>query len=226
MTSRFSSVAIAATFIALGATTALAQPPASSLLNDLEVRQLVARSEPADHARLAAHFGVLADRYTAEAKRHASMALGATAQSSRQPGLAVHCKQLASLDTDLASTARELATYHEKASQGTRSAAPADPGKLTAGVGARKAEDEELTAFADKAAAANDHKALADYFSTLARRYTDEARSHTSMAAAYRGTRSAPAAVHCDRLVRLAQDAAKEARTAADAHSKMSADKR
>jgi hypothetical protein len=226
MTSRFSSIAIAATFAAFAATTALAQPPVTAVLTDLEVRQLVARSEPADQARLAAHFSVLADRYAAEAKRHASMALGAAAQSGRQPGLVVHCKQLASLDTDLASTARELATYHEKASQGTQSAAPADPGKLTAGVGARKADDAELTAFAEKAAAANDHKALADYFSTLARRYTDEARSHTSMAAAYRGTRSAPAAVHCDRLVRLAQDAAKEARTAADAHSKMSADKR
>ena len=35
------------------------------------------------------------------------------------------------------------------------------------------------------------------------------------MASAYRGTRLAPAAVHCDRLVTLAREAAKEARTAA-----------
>jgi hypothetical protein len=223
MTSRFSSVAIAATFIALGATTALAQPPASSLLNDLELRQLVARSEPADHARLAWHFNLLAERYTADAKRHASMALGAGAQSGRQPGLAVHCKQLASHDTELAATARELATFHVQAGQGASSAAPADSGKLTAGAGARRANDEELAAFADKAAASNDHRALADYFSTMAQRYTDQAKSHASMASAYRGTRSAPAAVHCDRLVQLARDAAKEARAAADAHSAMTA---
>jgi hypothetical protein len=46
------------------------------------------------------------------------------------------------------------------------------------------------------------------------------------MAAAYRGTRSAPAAVHCDRLVQLARNAASEARAAADQHSKMTADHR
>jgi hypothetical protein len=220
MTSRI-SLGIAATFIALAAATAFAQEPATVPLNDLELRQLVARSEPADQARLAAHFSALAERYASDAKRHESMALGAAAQSGRQPALAVHCRQLATLSTQLESTARELATYHDKSSRGAPGAAPADPGRLTTGVGARKASDEELAAFAAKAAKANDHRALADYFSTMAKRYTDEANSHTSMASAYRGTRSAPAAVHCDRLVRLARDAAKEARAAADAHSTM-----
>ena len=37
----------------------------SPLLNTLEVQQLVNRSEPADNARLAAHFTALSDGYTA-----------------------------------------------------------------------------------------------------------------------------------------------------------------
>jgi hypothetical protein len=46
------------------------------------------------------------------------------------------------------------------------------------------------------------------------------------MAAAYLGTRLAPAAVHCDRLVTLARDAAKEAETAAAMHKELAAAKR
>jgi hypothetical protein len=227
MTFPLTSLGFAVTLIAIATTTtAVAQEPRQALLTDLEVRQLAARSEPADHVRLAGHFGALADRYADESRRHTSMALGATAQSGRQPALAVHCRQLAALDAELESSARELATFHERASRGAPSAAPADPGKLTTGVGARKPDDEELAAFLAKAAASNDHRALAEYFTTLARRYTDEAKTHTSMAAAYRGTRSAPAAVHCDRLVQLARNAASEARAAADQHSKMTTDHR
>jgi hypothetical protein len=41
------------------------------------------------------------------------------------------------------------------------------------------------------------------------------------MAQAYRGTRIAQAAVHCDRLVTLSQDEAKEAAAAADMHKQL-----
>ena len=64
---------------------------------------------------------------------------------------------------------------------------------------------------AAKAGTPADHRALEEYFLTLAKRYTAEANEHVAMAQAYRGTRIAQAAVHCDRLVGLSRDAAKEA---------------
>ena len=53
-----------------------AQEKSPALLNALEVRQLIARTAPADHARLSAHFAAVTDRHTAEPKRHTSMAQG------------------------------------------------------------------------------------------------------------------------------------------------------
>jgi hypothetical protein len=41
------------------------------------------------------------------------------------------------------------------------------------------------------------------------------------MAQAYRGTRIAQAAVHCDRMVDLSREAAKEATTAAEMHKQL-----
>jgi hypothetical protein len=53
--------------------TAAAQSP-SLILNTVELRKLVDSAQPADHARLSAHFAALADRYAAEARRHTAMA--------------------------------------------------------------------------------------------------------------------------------------------------------
>jgi len=47
---------------------AAAQTTSSAVLNSLEVRELIRRAEPADHARLEVHFAVLAEQYAAEAK--------------------------------------------------------------------------------------------------------------------------------------------------------------
>jgi len=59
-----------------------AQDRSPAILNAVEVQQLVKRAEPADQARLSAHFSALADRYTAEVKRHKSMSQAFVGRSS------------------------------------------------------------------------------------------------------------------------------------------------
>jgi hypothetical protein len=198
-----------------------AQENASAILNQLELRELVARALPADHARLAAHFTALADQYGADAKRHESMALGQAGPSGKPSGLSLHCKQLATLNTELQTAARGLAEWHANAAKGHTASPPSDPAGLTSGVGARKPTDEDLAAFAAKAMASGDHRMLSDYFSELARRYKAEADAHTGMATVYRGMRGSPAVAHCDRLVSLAKKAADEARATADMHASL-----
>ena len=66
-----------------------------------------------------------------------------------------------------------------------------------------------------------DHRALEEYFLTLAKRYAADADEHVAMAGAYRGTRIAQSAVHCDRLVDLSREAAKEATKAAGMHKEL-----
>ena len=100
----------AVAFVLFAGSTA-AQDKSPALLNTLEVQQLVKRAEPADNARLAAHFTALADRYAAEAKRHTSMAQSFVGNPSRNlgTGMSAHCKQLADLNTKSATELRELA---------------------------------------------------------------------------------------------------------------------
>src|SRR5262245_32793969 len=118
---------VAATLLMLAGNTT-AQDKPSGLLNTLEVRQLVARAEPADNARLATHFSVLAERYTAEAKRHVSMSQSFVGNPSRilGTGMSAHCKRLADLNTQSATTLRELAAYHEKLAAAARATLPRD----------------------------------------------------------------------------------------------------
>lgn len=57
--------------------------------------------------------------------------------------------------------------------------------------------DQELNAMAAKASTPADHHGLEEYFLASAKRYTAEGKEHAAMAAAYRGTSIAQAAVHC-----------------------------
>ena len=95
---------------------------------------------------------------------------------------------------------------------------PAGSGRFESGAGAPAPTDEELRALAARASTPADHRALEEYFLTAATRYTADANEHATMAAVYRGTRIASAAVHCDRLVTLSRDEAKEANAAAARH--------
>lgn len=201
-----------------------AQQPSSAVLNSLEVQELIKRAEPGDHARLSAHFAALADRYTAEAKRHTAMAQAFVASPVRRTAAnsaADHCKRLTKLNTETAATLRELATHHDKLAGGAPSTAPRESARFEAGAGAPAPSDKELAALAARANTPADHRTLEEYFLTTAKRYTAQANEHATMAQAYRGTRIASAAAHCDRLVMLSRESAKEANEAAAMHKEL-----
>ena len=202
---------------------AVAQDRSSAVLNTLEVQQLVKRAEPGDSARLAAHFAALADRYTAEAKRHTSMAQSFVGNPSRNlgTGMSAHCKQLADLNTKSTTELRELAAYHQKLASGVTATPPAAGARFEGGAGAPAPTEQELNAMAAKASSPAEHRALEEYFLTLAKRYTADATEHATTANTYRGTKIAQAAVHCDNLVRLSRDAAKQATAAAEMHKQL-----
>ena len=212
------------TFAFLALAGAAAAQTSLPILNALEVRTLVASSEPADNARLSAHFAALADGYAADAKRHNAMAQAFIAAPTRRTPTntaADHCKRLATLNTQSADTLRELAAYHEKLAAGTLSTPPKGGARFQSGTGAPEPTDTELSALAAKASTPADHHALEEYFLTAAKRYTADASEHLAMAQAYRGTRIAQAATHCDRLVALSRDEAKEATAAAEMHKQL-----
>jgi hypothetical protein len=217
------SVALAALASLALTASAAAQDKASGLLNTVELRQLVDRGDPGDHARLSAHFTVLGERYSTEAKRHTSMAQSyvGNPRGNLGAGMSVHCKRLADLNTQSAMTVRELAAYHEKAAAGTPATPPRGGARFESGAGAPEPREPELNALAAKARTPADHRALEEYFLTLARRYTAEANEHVTIAQTYRGTRIAQAAMHHDRLVTLSRDAAKEANEAAAMHKQL-----
>ena len=200
-----------------------AQDKSPALLSTLEVRQLVAHAEPNDHARLSGHFTALAERYTAEARRHTSMSKDSVGNPSRNltTGLSAHCTRLAELNTQSATAVRELAAYHQKLAAGGTATAPTAGARFEGGAGAPAPTDQELNALAAKASTPADHRDLEEYFLALAKRYTADAKEHVAMAQAYRGTRLSGAGVHCDRLVALSRNSAKEATEAAAMHKQL-----
>ena len=214
------SLLIAAVAIVALASNGVAQERPSGLLNSVEVRQLVARAEPADHARLRSHFTALSGQYAAEAKRHISMSqsFGLNPNRTLGTGVSMHCKRLAELATASAATVRELAAYHDKLSAGTAATLPSGGPRFERGAGAPAPTEQELNALAAKASTPAAHRALEEYFLTLANRYAAAAEEHVALAQMYRGTRLAPAAVHQDHLAALARDEAKEANRAAEQH--------
>ena len=114
---------VAAAALTLTASVAAQDRPAG-LLNNLEVRQLVARAEPGDQAQLSAHFNALgvrgleeyfltlAKRYTAEANEH--VALAQTYRGTRIAQAAVHHDRLAGLSRDGVKEATAAAEMHKQ----------------------------------------------------------------------------------------------------------------
>jgi hypothetical protein len=217
------SLSLAALALLALAGSAAAQDTPPALLNALEVRQLIAQAEPGDHARLSAHFAAVAEQYAAEAKRHTSMSqsFGGNPRRKLGTGMSAHCKRLAELNTQSATTVRELAVHHQKLAIGAASTSPDDGARFEGGAGAPAPTEQELNALAAKAGTPADHRALEEYFLTLAKRYTAEADEHAAMAQRYRGKRIARAAAHCDRLVALSRDSATEATEAATMHKQL-----
>ncbi len=218
----FRSFAIAAAVLALGGTVA-AQDASTRILNRLEVRHLVARGEPEDNARLIIHFAALADQFTAEATRHTSMSQGFIGNPSRNlgSGMSAHCKRLADLNTQEATTLRELAAYHNKLAAGEAARPPAGSARFQSGASAPEPTHTDLAALAAKATTPADHRTLEEYFRTLAGRYAADADAHAAFAQALRGTRIEQSAVIHLHLADVSRDAAKEATEAADMHKQL-----
>jgi hypothetical protein len=183
-TVHFRSLSLVAAAVLTLAPSVAAQDRPAGLLNNLEVRQLVARAEPGDHAQLSAHFNALGDRYAAEAKRHISMSQSFIGNPSRNlgTGMSAHCKRLADLNTQSATTVRELAAYHVKMASGTPATPPGDAARFQGGAGAPEPTEKELNALAAKASTPAEHRGLEEYFLTLAKRYTAEANEHVALA--------------------------------------------
>ena len=203
---------------------AAAQTAPSDVLDSYEVRALASSADPAAHARLSAHFAALADRYQADARRHGNMARAFMAAPTRRVGADTasdHCKRLAALNTRSAETLRELAAYHDERAAGAAGPLPKDAERFQSGTGAPEPTSDELGALAAKASAPADHRALQEYFLSIAKRYTAIAKEHVAMAQAYRGTRIAQAAGHCDRLVALSREEAEQATAAARMHAEL-----
>ena len=220
-TIRLRTLSIGALALSTFAGGAVAQTTSSSILNSLEVQELITRAEPADHARLGAHFAALSEQYAADARKHTAMAQGFMAGPPRRAtdtATGSHCRRLAELNTRSAATLRELAVHHEGLAAGKTSAVPRGAARFEGGEGAPAPTEKELSALAAKASTPADHGALQEYFQTQAKRYTAAANDHAAMAQAYRGTRVAQSAAHCDRLVTLSRDSAKEATAAATMH--------
>lgn len=218
----FRSLAIGTLAILMSAGDAPSQT-VSPILNTLAVQKLVASSTPGDNAVLSTHFASLADRYTADARRHTTMAQSFVGNPNRNTGsgMSAHCKRLAELNMESAATLRELASHHKSLAAGAASTAPAAGSRFQGGAGAPEPTEAELKALASKAATPADHRLLQEYFLTAAKRYTSDANDHTAIAQSYRGTRIAQAATHCDRLVANARESAKEATAAADMHAQL-----
>jgi hypothetical protein len=207
------------------ATVALAQAP-SGVVNKLEVQTLVAADTPQANATLASHFDALADGYMSEAARHKDMAkaYGANANRGVATNIAPHCARLADIAAESAKAAREMASYHEQRAAGAAGTLPKNAVKLHAGEGAPAPTAMDLHHMAMMASTPADHRGLAEYFTTLANKSKADADSHAAMAQAYRaGVRKGAGdpAVHCDRLVTLSRDAAREAAETAALHGQL-----
>lgn len=218
--------ALVAAVALIGVTVLAAAQTAPGVLNKLEVQKLVATDTPEANAALAAHFRALADRYAADATGHTAMgrAYKANANRSAVTTAAAHCERLATLAKESAAAAREMATYHQDLAGGKAAVAPKGASAFQGGKGAPEPTAGQLHHLAMSASSRKDHLVLQEYFATLAKKSTADADDHATMAKAYRaGVRNGNyyPATHCERLVRLAREAAKEAAAAADLHRQL-----
>lgn len=222
----FSRMLLVAAALLLVAGAAAAQTT-SGLLNSLELKRLVTMGTPEANATLAKHFAVLADRYAAEAAAHTAMATAYTGNPNHSLGgnMGVHCKKLADLATASANTAREMVTYHNNLAAGASAEPPKGAAAFHAGAGAPAPATEQIRQLAGSAHSAADHRALEEYFVTIAKQDTADAKEHAAMANTFRvsGARRGAefAAMHCDNLAKLARDAAKEATASAELHRQL-----
>jgi hypothetical protein len=201
------------------------QPAAPGLLAAPQVHELMASSQPADHAKLRAHFEALSATYTADAARHIAFER-ASAGIPRGSGASAgaHHKRLAAIAKESATITRELATHHGQPAGGVASTAPRKGEQFEHGAGAPATPSEkQMLELAAKAQTPSEHGLLGEYYTTLAGRYAADAKGHRAMAQAYRGLNRSnySAADHCDRLVQRSDESAKETQALATEHKQM-----
>lgn len=197
--------------------------PAPATLASGDIQQLIARGQPADHARLSAHFASLANRYEAEARRHAGMQPAFTGNaklSHLATSQAAHCKQLAATNQESARILRDLAAHHATQATGAASQPPAGSDRFQGAT--RVPSDAELNKLAATASTAADHGTLASYFTALVTQYEREAKESAAYAASWRAQTRVPSAASLaarwEQLAKQQGAAAAEARAAAAAH--------
>jgi hypothetical protein len=219
--------AVGAIVVALALVPATGAAQAPGLLNALEVRRLVDGDEPADHVGLRDHFLALALRYDAEARRQDAVQRTMFGNPNHPTGYpAAHAGRLAGYARRSAVTVRELAVYHERLAAGVPALAPAGAGEFHAGKGAPPPTDREARAVAATARTPADHRAIEEYFVTIAERHRDAADAHVLQARMYRvqpndrGGGGGPA-LHCDRLAAAARRAAERADARALVHRQL-----
>jgi hypothetical protein len=204
------------------AASAAAQQRAPEVLPAPQVRQLMAGQQPADHATLGAHFQALSAKYAAEAKTHAAFErASAGIPRGAGAGASAHHKRLAAIASESATVTSELATHHGQLAAGVASTAPRNSERFEQGGGAPAIPTErQMLTLAAKAQTPSEHGLLSEYYTTLAAGYAADAKDHRAMAQAYRGQNrvNQSAAVHCDRLVQLSDESAKEAQALASEH--------
>ena len=184
-----------------------------------EASQLISRGDPADHARLSAHFTALAERQAADMKVHTAMQQ-AYANSGKPSGLGMvnHCKAMVGRAQESAGSLKELAAYHSTLAGG----ATVTSGLAVLEPATGRPSDAELTRLAATAETAADHRALQNYFTSVATRDEREATDHAAYAKTWRGLTKVTAyqtrAGAHDRTAEQLRAAAKEARAAAAMH--------
>ena len=203
----------------------LAQNAPSSMLSETEVRQLIVRGEPADHARLSAHFDAMAQRYASDAKRHESMGqafAGNTKLAHMAASQREHCRQLSARNLESATTLRELAAHHGKLAAGVASEPPSGAQRFEPSPSGRVMSDADISRLTANAETAADHRELEAYFTSLADRYEREAKESAAYATTWRNLTRNPSAptvsTNWDRLGRQQRESATEARAAAVMH--------
>lgn len=195
----------------------------TALLTSIEVKELVARAQPNDHARLRDHFAALADSYALDAQRHKAMARVVTGNPNHPPAVSpgVRHVRLADTATQSVTIIRELSAHHGRLAAGQTSQAPANSARFENGEGSPAPTDAQLRELAAGARTASDHRALEEYFGGLAETYTRDAQRHDAMAQNYRGHANdrsasfAALAVHCEGLAKSSRESASRARAAA-----------
>ena len=209
---------------------AAAQPKDSSaLLTAAQVRAVATKaSTPAEHAQLRDHFLALAEQYDADARRFSTK--GLAGNPNRRSGIDYDAqwKRLGETAADMAKSARELAGFHGQLASGAPATHPGDSAHvahLERGAGAPTVlSDAALQKLVASARTPSDHAMLAEYFTGVAAKYTQDANRHEAMALGYRGNPRSTfmsQAADCDRLSKKARMAASDAKGLAAAHEAM-----